>query len=263
MFSLLSRIRDLKSIRFLMTLRSTISIFLINFFFFSFFKLAKTEGFTGCVRNLKVNNQTEDLIGEQSTHQKVGQCFPHIERGSFFSGDAFIVHSKLPLAEFLVSSGLEPGKILVVRTSSLVSKSNFFIVLCFSPNDLHSLAPSHSTCQTPMSSWQTSNNWHVLFFQRKSSTSSLCSTSNWNSELPKWTGFCWPYPTLQVIQPSPWRLAVARCVLSFHFLTFSSIGLLVGSKSLSRNIKELTVWWNYFDCRSSCQVTLATGVNSG
>lgn len=46
------------------------------------------------MRNLKVSNQTEELIGEKSVHQGVGQCFPHVEKGSFFSGDAYLADSK-------------------------------------------------------------------------------------------------------------------------------------------------------------------------
>lgn len=57
--------------------------------------MTKLPRFTGCVKNLRINNQTEDLIGEKSLHQGVGQCFPHIEKGSYFSGDAYVAYSKL------------------------------------------------------------------------------------------------------------------------------------------------------------------------
>ena len=57
-------------------------------------KVSKQPGFTGCVKNFKINNQTEDLIGENSLHQGVGQCFPNVEKGSYYSGDAFIAYGE-------------------------------------------------------------------------------------------------------------------------------------------------------------------------
>ncbi|KAK9510148.1 hypothetical protein O3M35_004992 [Rhynocoris fuscipes] len=52
----------------------------------------KLEEFKGCIRNLKLNNQDEHIVGEKSTPFKVGQCFPQVERGSYFPGDAFAIY---------------------------------------------------------------------------------------------------------------------------------------------------------------------------
>lgn len=55
--------------------------------------VARLEGFKGCLRKLIVNNVTQDLA-KQHSHVNVGQCFPRVEKGSYFAGDAFAVFSE-------------------------------------------------------------------------------------------------------------------------------------------------------------------------
>lgn len=55
--------------------------------------VAKLEGFKGCMKRFSVNNLTQDLA-KQNSHVNVGQCFPRVEKGSYFPGDAYAVYSK-------------------------------------------------------------------------------------------------------------------------------------------------------------------------
>nr|XP_018899369.1 PREDICTED: laminin subunit alpha-1 [Bemisia tabaci] len=66
---------------------------------FSYFP--KTETFKGCLARLILNGQFEDLVGDK--YHKVGQCFPHVEKGSYFPGDAFAIYEN----EFDVGSLIE------------------------------------------------------------------------------------------------------------------------------------------------------------
>lgn len=53
--------------------------------------VTKKEDFKGCIRRFTVNGITQDLTKQ---FYNLGQCFPRIERGSFFSGDAYAEYSK-------------------------------------------------------------------------------------------------------------------------------------------------------------------------
>lgn len=53
--------------------------------------LSKKEDFKGCIRRFTVNGITQDLT---KNFQNLGQCFPRIEKGSYFSGDAYAEYSK-------------------------------------------------------------------------------------------------------------------------------------------------------------------------
>lgn len=52
-----------------------------------------TEGFKGCIRNLNLNGRAYDLASSKNIIQRVGQCFAHVETGSYFPGDAYAVYS--------------------------------------------------------------------------------------------------------------------------------------------------------------------------
>lgn len=54
---------------------------------------AKLEEFKGCIRRFRVNNATQDLA-RPGKHAFVGQCFPKVEKGSYFPGDAYAVYSE-------------------------------------------------------------------------------------------------------------------------------------------------------------------------
>lgn len=54
----------------------------------------KPEEFKGCLRKFSINNNTQDLA-RPGRHQNVGQCFPRIEQGSYFPGDAYAIYSEL------------------------------------------------------------------------------------------------------------------------------------------------------------------------
>lgn len=51
------------------------------------------EGFKGCIRNLNLNGRSHDLASSKNVIQRVGQCFAHVETGSYFPGDAYAVYS--------------------------------------------------------------------------------------------------------------------------------------------------------------------------
>lgn len=55
--------------------------------------LTKLEQFKGCIRRFRVNNATQDLV-RPGRHFNVGQCFPSVEKGSYFPGDAFVIYSE-------------------------------------------------------------------------------------------------------------------------------------------------------------------------
>lgn len=53
--------------------------------------IGKKEDFRGCIRRFSVNGVSQDLT---KRYNNVGQCFPRVEKGSYFSGDAFAEYSK-------------------------------------------------------------------------------------------------------------------------------------------------------------------------
>ncbi|XP_055595374.1 laminin subunit alpha-1 [Uranotaenia lowii] len=53
----------------------------------------KPEEFKGCLRKFSVNNNTQDLA-RPGRHMNVGQCFPRIEQGSYFPGDAYAIYKR-------------------------------------------------------------------------------------------------------------------------------------------------------------------------
>jgi len=46
------------------------------------------------MQGFSVNHQEEELISEKAIRHRVGQCFPQVEKGSFFPGDAYAVYSE-------------------------------------------------------------------------------------------------------------------------------------------------------------------------
>ncbi|XP_060666589.1 laminin subunit alpha lam-3 isoform X2 [Drosophila nasuta] len=53
----------------------------------------RLEPFRGCLRRFSINNATQDLA-RPGKHSNVGQCFPTVERGSYFPGDAYAIYTK-------------------------------------------------------------------------------------------------------------------------------------------------------------------------
>ncbi|KAH8251255.1 hypothetical protein KR032_004153 [Drosophila birchii] len=53
----------------------------------------RLEPFKGCLRRVSINNSTQDLA-RPGKHSNVGQCFPTVERGSYFPGDAYAIYKK-------------------------------------------------------------------------------------------------------------------------------------------------------------------------
>lgn len=53
--------------------------------------VSKMEVFKGCMRRFAVNDLTQDLA---KRHHNVGQCFPRVEKGSYFPGDAYAIYSE-------------------------------------------------------------------------------------------------------------------------------------------------------------------------
>lgn len=46
------------------------------------------------MQGFAINHLEEELISEKAIRHKVGQCFPQVEKGSFFPGDAYAIYSK-------------------------------------------------------------------------------------------------------------------------------------------------------------------------
>lgn len=59
--------------------------------------ITKMEDFRGCIRRFSVNTITQDLA---KRFNNLGQCFPRVEKGSYFSGDAYAEYSKLKNMSF-------------------------------------------------------------------------------------------------------------------------------------------------------------------
>ena len=57
-----------------------------------------TEGFKGCIRNLNLNGRSHDLASTKNLIHRVGQCFAHVETGSYFPGDAYAVYSRIVIS---------------------------------------------------------------------------------------------------------------------------------------------------------------------
>ncbi|KAF5275650.1 hypothetical protein FQA39_LY06762 [Lamprigera yunnana] len=79
--------------------------------------------FRGCMRGLTINKIPQGLVRDKNTlHFNIGQCFPHIEKGSYFGGDAYVTFNKF----FRISKILEVS--LEFRTADqngiLLSVSN-------------------------------------------------------------------------------------------------------------------------------------------
>lgn len=55
--------------------------------------LMRLETFKGCIREMTINNSIQDLA-RPGKHLNVGQCFPKVEKGSFFPGDAYAIYSE-------------------------------------------------------------------------------------------------------------------------------------------------------------------------
>ena len=51
------------------------------------------DGFKGCIRNVYLNGSARDLASDGNIIHRVGQCFAHVETGSYFPGDAYAVYS--------------------------------------------------------------------------------------------------------------------------------------------------------------------------
>lgn len=65
------------------------------------FQFNKVEALRGCIKEVIVNGKKEDLVGERAKHHHVGQCFPQVERGVYFSGDSYSIAGTLELAIYL------------------------------------------------------------------------------------------------------------------------------------------------------------------
>jgi len=61
------------------------------------------QAFKGCMQGFSINHQEEELISEKAIRHKVGQCFPQVEKGSFFPGDAYAIYKN----QFYVGALLE------------------------------------------------------------------------------------------------------------------------------------------------------------
>ncbi|KAL5281190.1 LAMA2 family protein [Megaselia abdita] len=53
----------------------------------------KIGNFKGCLRSFLIDNKARDLAFPEN-HSNIGQCFPKVEKGSFFAGDAYVLYKK-------------------------------------------------------------------------------------------------------------------------------------------------------------------------
>lgn len=54
----------------------------------------KLETLKGCIRGLKINENIYDMVGSTSRAFNVGQCFPSVESGAYFQGEAYAIYRK-------------------------------------------------------------------------------------------------------------------------------------------------------------------------
>lgn len=54
---------------------------------------SKYDQFKGCIRRFLLNNLSQDLA-TPGRHFAIGQCFPNVEHGSYFGGDAYAIYSE-------------------------------------------------------------------------------------------------------------------------------------------------------------------------
>lgn len=60
---------------------------------------SKYDQFKGCIRRFLLNNLSQDLA-TPGRHFAIGQCFPNVEHGSYFGGDAYAIYSEFFLLNF-------------------------------------------------------------------------------------------------------------------------------------------------------------------
>ncbi|XP_050425592.1 laminin subunit alpha-1 isoform X2 [Adelges cooleyi] len=65
------------------------------------------RSFKGCMQGFAVNHQEEELVSERAVRHQVGQCFPQVEKGSFFPGDAYAIYKNKYYVGALLELSLE------------------------------------------------------------------------------------------------------------------------------------------------------------
>ncbi|KAH8324869.1 hypothetical protein KR074_009874 [Drosophila pseudoananassae] len=90
---------------------------------------ARLESFKGCLRRVSINNHTQDLA-RPGKHSNVGQCFPSVERGSYFPGDAYAIYKK----------NFNVGKYLDLETEFRTSELSGILLSVSEPNGFPALS---------------------------------------------------------------------------------------------------------------------------
>ncbi|KAL0132326.1 hypothetical protein PUN28_000249 [Cardiocondyla obscurior] len=54
--------------------------------------VVRLETLKGCIKSLKINGTVYDMVGSTSRAFNVGQCFPSVESGAYFQGEAYAVY---------------------------------------------------------------------------------------------------------------------------------------------------------------------------
>ncbi|XP_061379354.1 laminin subunit alpha lam-3 isoform X1 [Danaus plexippus] len=67
--------------------------------------LLKLGGLVGCVRRVAVGGRAEDPVRDARAHVAVSQCFPRVERGAYFGGDAYAEWSETGFAGLVGEEG--------------------------------------------------------------------------------------------------------------------------------------------------------------
>lgn len=65
----------------------------------------KIGNFKGCLRSFLIDNKAQDLAFPEN-HSNIGQCFPKVEKGSFFAGDAYVLYSEFDFVFLLLLKSL-------------------------------------------------------------------------------------------------------------------------------------------------------------
>ncbi|XP_055907050.1 laminin subunit alpha-2 isoform X2 [Eupeodes corollae] len=89
----------------------------------------KLEGFKGCLRKMNINGTTQDLA-RPGKHLNVGQCFPKVEKGSYFPGDAYAIYKK----------NFHVGKYLELELEFRTSELNGILLSVSEPNGFPALS---------------------------------------------------------------------------------------------------------------------------
>ncbi|XP_047987068.1 laminin subunit alpha-1 [Leguminivora glycinivorella] len=128
--------------------------------------ILRVGGFLGCIRRVVVNDRAEDLVRNAAAHHRVGQCFPNVERGAYFGGDAYALWSSAwrpgesgaEAAEMrLRFRSAEPSGLLLAATNLVLELKDGAVILTRTGS-----TTSRAETRGPGNRALCDNAWHTL-----------------------------------------------------------------------------------------------------